>query len=430
MSKRRVTLAALLVLPLVLAGCKINTINSFPPKAAHVRMVNVVADAPLLDVTVDGTIAWTGVAFEGSTDFVDFDNKDTPFSATVRGATSPLVEQTYSLAGEQTYTLVAFGTTRVPSFLLMPDATSEPGSGRSQLRIANVAAGIGAIDAYLTPPGVAIDDLLPNFTNLGYNTATTYLQFSSGTYQLRMTVAGTKTVIYDSGAHEFSSSTSTDLIAYARTSGRLPNALLLDVNGAGQRAVVNNTLAGAKFVHAAPQAGNVDVVVDGVSLFSGATYTSATGYSNILTSTQSISFEATATPGVPIATTTPSLSPAADYTFVVAGLAGSTHVVTLADNNVPPAPGNTKLRFANTSIGVGALDVLVNNVKQVSALAPDTASTYLEIASGTYTIAFADPATGTVLASISTGSLADSSTNSAFLVGTAGTLIIVVTQDD
>ncbi len=430
MSKRRVTLAALLVLPLAIAGCKINTINSFPPKAAHVRMVNVVADAPLLDVTADGAAAFTGIAFEGSTDYVDFDNKDTPFSVTVRGATSPLVEQTYSLAGEQTYTLIAIGTTSVPSLLLLPDATTEPGSGRSQLRIAHVAAGIAAIDAYLTAPGVAIDDLLPNFNGLSYNTATAYLQFASGTYQLRMTVSGTKTIIYDSGPHEFSSSTSTDLIAYARTSGTLPNALLLDVNGAGQRVVADNTLAGAKFVHAAPQAGNVDVIVDGVALFSGVTYPSATGYASVSTSTQSIFFQATATPGSPIATTSPSLSPASDYTIVVTGLAGSTHAVVLPDNNVPPRPGNTKLRFANTSIGIGAVDVLVNDVKRISALDPDTASTYLEIASGTYTIAFADPATGTVLTSISSGSLADSSTNSAFLVGTAGALGIVVSQDD
>jgi hypothetical protein len=430
MSTRRVVLAALLVLPLALVGCKIDTINYFPPKAAHVRMVNVVADAPLLDVTVDGNPAFTGVAFEGSTDFVDFDNKEQTFSVRIRGATSPLVEQSFSLAGEQTYTLIAFGTNRIPLLLLLPDATIEPGSGRSQLRIANVAPGIDAFDVYVTAPGVAIDELFPNFGSLGYGSATTYLQFGSGTYQVRMTTTGTKTIIYDSGPHEFSSSTSTDLIAYSRTSGRLPNVLMLDVNGAGQRVVANNTLAAAKFVHAAPQAGNVNVLVDGTATFSNIAYPVATSYVTLATGTRTISFEATATPGVPIATASPSLGPAADYTVVATGLAGSTHTFVLADNNVPTQFGNTKVRLVNAAIGIGPVDVVINDVKQVSALAADSASPYLEIASGTYTIAFVDTATGTVVASTSGASLSDSSTNTVFLAGTAGALSILLSQDD
>ncbi|HEX9276417.1 MAG TPA: DUF4397 domain-containing protein [Casimicrobiaceae bacterium] len=430
MSPRRVTLAALLVLPLALAGCKINSINYFPPKAAHVRAVNVVADAPVLDISAGDAATWSGVAFEGSTDYVDLDNASTTFSAKAPSATSPLVQGTFSLAGEQTYTLITYGTTAAPAFVLLPDATIQPGSGRSQLRVVEVATGIGTIDVYLTTPGLAIDTLSPNFGGVDYNGATAYLQFPSGTYQLRITGTGTKTVIYDSGSRAFSDNTSTDLIVYARTSGTLPNALLLDVNGAGQRVVANNTLANVRFMHAAPQAGNINVLVDGTALFSDLAYPQPTGYSTVTAATHTVTFEATATPGSPIASVTPTFAPASDSSIFVSGLAGSTHAVVLSDNNLPPQSGNAKFRFVNASIGVGALDVLINNVKQVSALAPDTASGYIELAAGTYTIAFSDPATGVVRATLSGVTATDTQTNSVYAYGTADALAGVVVQDD
>jgi Domain of unknown function (DUF4397) len=430
MSTRRVTLAALLVLPLALASCKINSINYFPPKAAHVRAVNVVAGAPVLNLTANGASTWPGVAFEGSTDFVDLDNVSTTLSATLPVATAPLVETNQALAGEQSYTLVAFGSASAPAIVLMPAATIQPGGGRSQLRVANFAIGIAAVDIYVTLPGVSINELIPTFGGVGYGGASAYIQFESGTYQVRITQNATKTVIYDSGPHAFSDNTSTDLIAYTRTSGRLVNVLLLDVNGAGQRLVADNALADVRFLHAAPQAGNINVLVDGTALFTDLAYPAVTGYSTVTAGTRTFTFEATATPGAAIASATAALTPAASSTVLVTGLAGSTHAVVLTDNNVPPRPGNARLRFANASIGVGALDVLVNDVKQVSALAPDTASGYLEIAAGTYSIAFADPATGTVRITVPSVVASDGQTHSVYAVGTAGALAGVATQDD
>lgn len=430
MSTRRLMLAALLALPFALAGCKINTINSFPTKSAHVRAVNVVTGSTALEMLVEDTPTWPAVAFEGSTDYIDLDNKQTTFNVRVPGTTTPVVSGTFSLAGEQTYTLIAYGTPTQTLLVLLPDATIEPGSGRSQLRIANAATGIGPVDAYLTAPGAAIDAIGPQFAGVGYSGATTYLQFAPGTYQLRITGSGTKNVIYDSGPIDFSDNTSTDLLMYAATSGRLVNALLLDVNGAQQRRVARNTLANVKFVNAAVQTGAVNALVDGTALFTSLGLALPTGYSTVGSGTRAITFEAAATPGAPIASVSPTLAPTTDSTVIVTGLAGSTHAVVLTDNNLPPNPGNARFRFVNSSIDVGPLDVLVNNVKQVSAIAQDSASGYIELASGTYTIAFADPATGTVVLTISNVGATDSTTNTVFAIGTSGALVGAVTQDD
>ncbi len=431
MSTRRITLAALLVLPLAIAGCKISSINYFPPKAAHVRAVNVVADAPSIDVSIDDTVTWPGLAFAGSTDFVDHDNVSTTFTARLAGVASPLVQAGYSLAGEQTYTLIAYGETSAPSLLLLPDVTIQPGSGRTQVRLINTAPGIGPVDAYITAPGTDITNVVANLVSVDYSNVTVSLQFASGTYQMRLTGAGTKTVVYDSGPINLADNTSSDLIMYSLTSGRLPNLLQLDVNGASQRVVRNNTLANVKFLNAAPQAGNVNVLVDGIALFSDLAYPQPSGYSTLVSGAHTVSFEATVTPGAPIAATTPTLAPATDTTVFVTGLAGSTQAVVLADDNRPPAPGNARLRFVNaTSIGVGPVDVLVNNVKQASAIAPDAASAYVQVAPGTLTVAFVDAATGAVLTTRSDITLSASQTQTIFLVGSPNALGEVISPED
>jgi hypothetical protein len=434
MSTRRFILAALVVLPLALAGCKINTINSFPTKAAPVRAVNVMNDAPVLDMTVAGATTFPGVAFEGWTDFVNLDNVDTTFAVKQPNSTSPLVQSTVSLFGEQPYTLIAYGTLAAPSLVLLPDAPEQPGGGRSQVRVANVAIGVGTVDLYVTAPGADITAVGPNSSGITYGGATTYLQFSPGTYQLRITGSGTKTVIYDTGTITLSDNTSSDLIVYARSSGRLPNALLLDTNGASQRRIANNTLASVKFVNAAPQAATINVLLDGTALFSSVAYPQPTGYATVAAGAHTVAFEDTATPGAPIATATPTLAPATDTTVIVTGLAGQTHAVVLSDNNRPSLAGNGRLRFVNaTSAGVAAVDVLVNNVKVASNVAADAASPYVEVAPGNPTVTFVDSVTGVPLAAPVVGTavgINTQQTGTVYLVGSPNALAQVFLVED
>jgi hypothetical protein len=431
MPTRRLTLAALLLVPIALAGCKIETINYFPPKPAHVRAVNVMAGAPTLDMSAGDEPTWPAVAFEGTTDFVDLDNEQTTLAAKLPSAASPLVSADYSLAGEQTYSLVAYGSTSAPQLMLMPDANLEPGSGRTQLRLAQAATGIGVVDVYLTAPDLPLDGLLPNLVGVSYGAATPYLQFSPGTYRVRVTGSGTATVIYDSGARSFSDNTSTDMILYARTSGRLPSALLIDVNGAGRRLVAENTLAQTKFVHAAPQSGNVNVLIDSTAVFNAVPYVGATLYATVTAAAHAITLEAAATPGAPLASVTPTFAPASDTTIVLTGLVGSTRALVLADDNVPPPSGVSRVRFVNASIGAGPLDLLIDNVKRASAVAENAASAYVDIPAGTYTVAFADPATGTVRATLSPAvDFLDGYTTSVYAIGTFDALTGVATRDD
>src|SRR5437870_3288268 len=139
MRNRRQILAVLFALPLALAGCKIETINSFPTKAAHVRVVNALPNTAALNVSVDGGVAWPALPFEGMTAYNDFSNETHTFSVAAAGSISTLTQANFNLAGEASYTLIAFGTLEAPSLVLLSDDTIMPSSGRFLLRVANAA---------------------------------------------------------------------------------------------------------------------------------------------------------------------------------------------------------------------------------------------------------------------------------------------------
>ena len=75
MSLRRKLLVAIpFVFPLVIAGCKINTINYFPPHPATVRVINLMPEAAGIDVQIGGQPAFSAVGFQSLTGYQSYDN--------------------------------------------------------------------------------------------------------------------------------------------------------------------------------------------------------------------------------------------------------------------------------------------------------------------------------------------------------------------
>src|SRR5664279_3141028 len=144
-------LVALVAVPLMVAGCKVNSINYFPPHPANVRVANVIPNAPAINVTVGGNPAFTGLTFETLTPYQSYDNVTTTFNVSLVGATTPLLTSSYALAGEQSYTLVTYGPLNAPATLMLQDTSVSPGDGKFQLVVANVAPAVGSCLLYTSP---------------------------------------------------------------------------------------------------------------------------------------------------------------------------------------------------------------------------------------------------------------------------------------
>jgi hypothetical protein len=392
-------------------------------------VVNAIPNAPSLDVKVDGATSWPALPFEGMTGYSDFSNETHTFSVTVTGAISTLTQANFNLAGEASYTLITFGPVEAPALLLLSDDTISPSSGRFLLRVANAAAGAATFDVYVTAPGAALDTLAPNLSSISYGGSTGFLQLSSGTLQLRLTQTGTKAVIYDSGARNWSDNTATDAIMYTRSGGQLVNLALADINGANQRVIVNSTLTDVKFVNAAFDTGAVNSLLDGTVVNSNIAYAAALGYNIVAPGAHTISFEATATPGATVASVATTLAAATDTSVFIAGFAGAVRAIVLQDANFPAINANPRLRIVNASPDAPALDVLVNGTRQVSALAFPTASAYLSLSSGTYTLTFNNPSTGATVFTASGVALTSGQTSTLYLIGPAAQLSSLLTRD-
>src|SRR5262245_12433042 len=237
---------------------------------------------------------------------------------------------------------MAFGDVEAPLLALMPDDTVAPSSGNFLMRVANVAFGAGFLDFYMTTPTAVLDNLSPNLAGIPYAVSTGFLQFTGGSYRIRFTESGTKTVVYDSGAQTFAAGATIDTIVYTRNGGLLCNVMVAYVTGSQQSMILNSTIATVKVFNAAYQTGSVNMYVDGATtpLVSNLAYPAASSYQFVPAGMRTLGFEATSTPGAIIATASPTLAGATDSTALLTGLAGAEQVVVLNDLNFPPLVGN------------------------------------------------------------------------------------------
>ena len=298
----RLLLGAVIALPLALAGCKINTINTFNASPAQIRVANVVPDAPAIAVSVDGTQAWNGIKFEAVTAYQPFTADVHDFGVRIDGTSADLITTPFNIAGQQNYTLVPFGTVSFPAQLMLPDVVQDTGNGTASVRFVLVAAGQSAVDIYVTAPDVLIDNIDPTISFLGYGSSGGYTSFPEGSYRTRITVAGTKSIVYDSGVYALAAHSVANAIIYTRGSSLLVNVMLLDT--AGGTVFADNTLSSLKAMNMSPGMANVDLLVGTVPLLTGLAFGVPSNYTYFPSATQTFAFQASATPGAIIAQTT------------------------------------------------------------------------------------------------------------------------------
>ena len=79
MNTRRRLIAAALASPVVLAACKVRTINEFPVTPADVRAVNLMLGSTGVDILDGDQVVFGALPFEAGTGYVEFDNERKTF---------------------------------------------------------------------------------------------------------------------------------------------------------------------------------------------------------------------------------------------------------------------------------------------------------------------------------------------------------------
>jgi len=432
MNSRRVVTLVLFLLSVTLVGCG----SKGGGGSARIRVLNAIPDANAISVRLDNDAPIvSGLAFEQVTQYTGVNTGSREFKVSANGGASNVIDTTLNVNGAD-YTYVVYGPVSAALGGLVADSGfTTPSSGNFSVRFFNAAAGIGSVDLYLTAPGVDLNSTSATISNIAYGTASAFTSVPTGTYELRVTAANTKDLIFDTGAQAFGEQTLSNIIAITKGSARLVDVAVLNIDSNGTGQVKQNLLAEFKVINASLVPSPLNVAVDGVITLSNVPYTGVSNYTTTSAGAHTFTVQATATPGANLVTLVNTLTAATDTSLVISGPAGALLPLVLQDNNLPPPAGRARLRFANVSADFPSLDVYVNFSKQVSSLSSNSASGYIEVTADTTTgtafeFDFNTAGTVTPVLKMPNTTIIGGHTYTVYVVGPAAAPVGVVSKDD
>jgi hypothetical protein len=224
------------ILGLTLVGCGGSSNSSSGGNGAP--KLRVVHAMPSVFVTVDvvqdasTTLFAQGVSYGNSTGYVVTTAASHTIVVEPSGSTIPLTSNTFTAAAGTDYTLIASGPSGNLTGNLLTDNQTAPPTGDFKLRVVNSSPSGGTIDVYATAPGADLSTAAPNASNLGFSVASSYLNLAAGTWEIRLTAHGSKSVEFDSGTLAFNNGQIRTMVALDAPGGGGPlgASILADVN--------------------------------------------------------------------------------------------------------------------------------------------------------------------------------------------------------
>jgi hypothetical protein len=437
MRPQHIALAVLCVITLLLTACNTgNGVVTVASTKSNLRIVNLIPNAGNpIDVQLDFANFAPGLAFQSLLQYQQINAGTHSIQAVVEGAISNLILQTVAALGEANYTYIMFGPITAPVGQLYDDTFLDPGAGNFNLRAINSAAGIGAVDVYLTAPGADLNLVSPTVAGIAYSGLTGFGTVPIGNLELRVTPAGSKNVIFDSPPFVYVERAAYEIVVYSRGSSTLPNVVLLAIDGPGNGTIINSLLSQFKVINASTVGSPLNVIFDGVLKLSNVPFAGATSYQQTSAAQHTLQVQATATPGANLLTVTPTFVPAMDTSIIFEGPAGALTATMLADNNLPPGPGNARVRIVNASANIAALDVFVDFSKQISALPQNSGASSLELKADSTTgtsfqFSFNVAGTAQTVLTLPAVTLVGTRTYSIYVAGPQNALSAAITQDN
>jgi len=174
-----------------------------------VRFVHAVPGAPTMSLFRDDAAQpenanVTGVPYKGASNY--FDVSVNTHKWEVKTDTTPTVSvgtSTFDHHRGNKYTLIAVPNAGSLTEVVTIDDPFEKGltSDNARVRVFNAAFNTSPVDVYLTPPGVNITTVNPQFLNIGFKQALpasggNSIELEGAPYVLRITATGTKTVLF------------------------------------------------------------------------------------------------------------------------------------------------------------------------------------------------------------------------------------------
>ena len=427
-SVRALLSIAFLGLITVLTGCKA---TEELKTTAQIRLVHAVPDAEALTIKIkDGDTKVASITTGSTLTYTTFDSASKDYE--IRSATDGtlLASRTLSFTGGSRYTIVLSGRRGSITTTTLDEDSVSPSSGKFRFRVNNLA-NVGGVDVYFVALTANVASEQAKYYSAASSGLTGYTEVSEGDYQLVLTTAGTKDIVYESVRQRFAASISFSLVFTPGKSTKLTsNTVMLTYGESGTSSMLPNLRSRLRALHASPDGPLLAFRNGGTTMFSNVPYKGNSSYTTSLSGDRVLDIEAFGITGAPVASGTFSLAGGEDYTMIAVNRAASVELIKLDDNNLPSTLGKARVRFVNLSPDAGAADMLVNFSKTVSSLPFKSASAYQEFDTGTYTFVFNASNTNAAIASTAALDLDGSKTYTVFLLGLNGATETKVITDN
>ena len=219
-------LIATLMVAGLLSGCGGG--GSDHVKQGALRFINASADAPDLDVYVNGGKEATALSFPGFSYFLPYNEgtQHVQFRPVTPGAN--VLDLQVPLSASDYKTVVAFNDFGHIRSSVLVDDRSQPANGTMRVRLLHLSPSSGRVDIYFNNPNVNIANVSPTNANIPFETNLGYVTIPAGIYRFVVTRAGTKSVLLDSGSQSFASQEVRTIMLLDKKGGGTPELGLIN----------------------------------------------------------------------------------------------------------------------------------------------------------------------------------------------------------
>lgn len=269
-----------------LTACNSDSDDAITPVAkSHLRFIHAAYDAPRVNITY-GNQTLDNIDYQGASAWIEVDSGSYPVSveANLPGDNADVISETLLLNEDMTYSVLAVGSVADTSIepLVVSNTLSDVTAGNVRVQVVHAASTAPTVDVYVTAPMADIEVEQPLAT-AAYKDATGQVEVPAGSYQIRLTPAGSKTVVYDSGEVELAAGADLLVIATTNTGTGSSPVSLLASDGTDSFILWDvNSKADIRVVHAVPDAPAVDVIANNaLNLFDGVAFPDVTAYLSV-----------------------------------------------------------------------------------------------------------------------------------------------------
>ena len=201
--------------------------NTGPEGEARVRVVHASPDAPDVDVLLNDAEVLGDVPYLTASDYLGVPAGDQNLKVNVAGTATTVIDADLSLVDGTDYTVIASGLAEAIEPIVLQDDNSTPAAGNARVRAIHGAPSAPSVDIYITAPGADLENTIPLLVSVEFGDVADYVEAPAGDYQVRVTLAGTKTVVIDSGTLTLSSGQVRTAMAVDAVGGGAPFDLLV-----------------------------------------------------------------------------------------------------------------------------------------------------------------------------------------------------------